>query len=221
MTGAARRARWAELLVLFVAIPLGLAWLRTQRGVDVPVIPVLVGLAGFMSIALSLDRSFRWREGLAFRWRWTAARTVLGRFAVCGAALSALVAMLAPELFLSFPRERPGLWAAVMVLYPLFSVVPQEILYRVFFFHRYEDLLGGAWRTSFHSAVLFGVAHLLFGNWISVVLTAIGGWFFATTYARTRSLWLASFEHALYGQLVFTVGLGLYFYGGTVQLVQR
>ena len=52
-----------------------------------------------------------------------------------------------------------------------------------------------------------------------VVLTAIGGWFFATTYARTRSLWLASFEHALYGQLVFTVGLGQYFYGGTVQMI--
>ena len=56
---------------------------------------------------------------------------------------------------------------------------------------------------------------------LAVALCVIGGWLFADTYSRTRSLWLASAEHALYGCLVFTVGLGRYFYGGTVQTIER
>ncbi|MEM9380550.1 MAG: CPBP family intramembrane glutamic endopeptidase [Planctomycetota bacterium] len=217
--GGSRTRKWLEFLALFVGIPLWLAWAKLFGSYRVPVIPVLIGLTLFVTVILVFDRRFRWREAIAWRWSRGAALGILGRFAILGAALSALVAMVAPHLFLSFPRENPGLWALVMIGYPVLSVVPQEFLYRVFFFHRYEDLLGGAVRTSVHSALLFGVAHLLFGSWISVVLTAIGGWFFATTYARTRSLWLASFEHALYGQLVFTVGLGQYFYGGTVQMI--
>lgn len=216
-----RRARWVELLVLFVVLPVGLAWVRLAAGLDVPVIAVLIGLALFVGLVLARDARFDGRVALAIRWRRSAALAILRRFAICGAVLSALVALLRPELFLSFPRERPGLWLLVMVLYPVLSVVPQELLYRTFFFHSYEDLLGGATRTSVNSALVFGVAHLLFGSWVSVALTAIGGWFFAGTYARTRSLWLASFEHALYGQLVFTVGLGEFFYAGTIQMVER
>ncbi|MEM6672798.1 MAG: CPBP family intramembrane glutamic endopeptidase [Planctomycetota bacterium] len=216
-----RSARWAEYALLFLAIPLGLAWLKQYGRFTVPVIPILIGLTAFIGLVLLTDRRFGWKEAFRFRWSSAAVRSIVGRFVICGAALSALVAMLTPELFLSFPRERPGLWAMVMVLYPVFSVLPQEFLFRVFFFHRYEEMLGGAVRTSFHSAILFGLGHLLFGSWISVVLTAIGGWFFATTYARSRSLWLASFEHALYGQLVFTVGLGQYFYSGTVSVIER
>jgi hypothetical protein len=48
------------------------------------------------------------------------------------------------------------------------------------------------------------------------LLTLIGGWFFAETYARTRSMRLVWLEHALYGCLVFTIGLGDYFYHGNV-----
>ncbi len=45
-------------------------------------------------------------------------------------------------------------------------------------------------------------------------MTIVGGWIFASRYRRTRSLFTVSVEHALYGMLVFTVGLGQYFYHG-------
>lgn len=35
------------------------------------------------------------------------------------------------------------------------------------------------------------------------------------TYRRARSLLAASIEHALYGMLVFSVGLGRFFFHGT------
>ncbi|MEU4707697.1 hypothetical protein AB0G00_14815 [Nocardia salmonicida] len=40
------------------------------------------------------------------------------------------------------------------------------------------------------------------------------GVLFATRYQRTRSLLTTSVEHALYGILMFTIGLGDFFYHG-------
>ncbi|GBR19081.1 hypothetical protein AA3271_0383 [Gluconobacter japonicus NBRC 3271] len=64
------------------------------------------------------------------------------------------------------------------------------------------------------SAVAFGFAHILFLNWIAVGMTLIGGVLFASDYSRHRSLTLTCFEHSLYGCLIFTVGLGRFFYTG-------
>ena len=64
------------------------------------------------------------------------------------------------------------------------------------------------------NALLFGWAHMLYGNWLAIVLSGIGGALFMDTYLRTRSVRLVCIEHALYGNLIFTIGLGEYFYSG-------
>ena len=51
-------------------------------------------------------------------------------------------------------------------------------------------------------------------NELAVVLTLVGGWLFARTYLRTRSLLATAVEHAAYGCLLFTVGLGRWFVTG-------
>jgi membrane protease YdiL (CAAX protease family) len=66
------------------------------------------------------------------------------------------------------------------------------------------------------SGAAFGLAHIVFNNWVAPVLCAVGGVLFAHTYHKTRSLALVCLEHALYGDFVFTVGLGRYFYHGAV-----
>ncbi len=66
------------------------------------------------------------------------------------------------------------------------------------------------------SAVLFSLAHLVFNNWQALVLTAIGGLMLAYTYHRSKSVICVSFEHAIWGNLSFTIGLGEYFSGGTI-----
>ena len=45
-------------------------------------------------------------------------------------------------------------------------------------------------------------------------LLAVGGLMFANTYRRTNSLFLVSLEHALYGNTLFFIGLGWFFWGG-------
>jgi membrane protease YdiL (CAAX protease family) len=65
---------------------------------------------------------------------------------------------------------------------------------------------------------LFGIGHVMFGNWIAVAGTMATGMLFAYRYDRTRSLAAVWLEHTLWGWLVFTVGLGGYFFTGVSNL---
>lgn len=131
--------------------------------------------------------------------------------------ISALVLYaIAPDLLFGLIREEPLLWVLVMLFYPLLSVYPQELIYRSFFFHRYRDLIKNPTLSILFNALLFGYMHIIFHNWIAVALTFIGGLFFAYLYLRSRSLLFVSIVHALYGDLIFTLGLGQYFYHGSI-----
>jgi membrane protease YdiL (CAAX protease family) len=105
-----------------------------------------------------------------------------------------------------------------MFAYPLVSVLPQELAYRVYFFQRYAPLFGSKSGMIAASAIVFGFGHIVFHNWPAVVLTLLGGLLFAKTYRRTSSLLLVSFEHALYGWAVFTIGYGEFLVEGTLRL---
>jgi membrane protease YdiL (CAAX protease family) len=142
---------------------------------------------------------------------------MLGLFVAGAAAIAALVFLYAPKLFLILPRTHPGPWLLVLLLYTVVSVYPQELIYRAFLFHRYRPLLTPSPRAGTLILILvsgstFALMHILFHNWIAVALTAPGGLLFAWRYARTKSLALSSFEHALYGCFLFTIGLGQFFY---------
>ena len=45
-----------------------------------------------------------------------------------------------PQALFLFPKENFKLWIIVMALYPVLSVIPQEFVYRVFFFQRYKTI---------------------------------------------------------------------------------
>jgi membrane protease YdiL (CAAX protease family) len=209
--GLARRA--IELVLLYVGLPLAIAYLVSVQHVSVLLLlqPVLLAILAFLLI----DPTFRVKRELG---RLPPARLllhVLGLFVVVAAALAAFMAYFQPAQFLGLPRRAPIFWAIIMVFYPLLSAFPQELIYRTLFFHRFGVLFGN--RRVLAAAingVLFGFAHIMFGSWISVVLSGLFGFVVAWRYARSRSFWGAWFEHALYGDLVFTVGLGRYFFTG-------
>jgi membrane protease YdiL (CAAX protease family) len=114
----------------------------------------------------------------------------------------------------TFVKAAPAFWALVMFLYPLLSVYPQELIFRAYFFERYQPLFGAGWVMVAASALAFGFMHIALGNWLSVVLSAIGGFLFAMTYHQSGSLVLACIEHAIFGNFIFTIGLGQFFYHG-------
>ncbi|MDW5322502.1 CPBP family intramembrane glutamic endopeptidase [Plantactinospora sp. KLBMP9567] len=208
---AARRGYLAvEYTLLFFGAVLGYV-LAGSPGSPIPPLLLLAGLAaGYLWRRPDFDRRSWWGRA-ALRAEWL---PMLRLWTVAAVLAVAALAVLAPDRLFALPRQSPLLWAAIMVFYPLFSVYPQELIFRGFLMHRYAPVFGsGRWLVA-ASAVAFGFVHLIFGNALSVLATLAGGWLFARRYQRTGSLLVASVEHALYGLLVFTVGLGDFFYHG-------
>jgi membrane protease YdiL (CAAX protease family) len=199
-----------ELLALFVLAPLALS--RAPRMWILP--GILAGGIACLA-ALLVDRSFPRRE----LWNAAAARRgirrVLLRTALVWAGLLVFAfASYGREGMFSFPRARPAVWALVVILYPFFSVYPQEVMYRTFFFHRYGQLFRRPVARVVANALVFGWAHITVHNSTAMVLATVGGLLFASTYETSRSTLLVSAEHALYGDFVFSAGLGGMFISG-------
>lgn len=204
-----------EFAVLFLVVPVGLFVFRRTFGNMI--IPSLVVLALGCTAFLLFDASFE-RRKLWHLPNWKNHLRRIGRsFLIWGSALALLVVLWQPELLLGFPRRNFSMWLFVMVFYPVFSVYPQEIIFRTFLFHRYRALLPTPRARIVASGVAFGLAHVFFNNWLAPVLTLFGGLLFARTYARSQSTLLASLEHGLWGDFIFTLGIGVYFYGGAIQ----
>jgi len=138
-------------------------------------------------------------------------------FVPAAAALTLAVCAFAPGLFLNMPRRKPLFWALIIVLYALFSVAPQTLVYRAFLFQRYRAFFRAEPALTVASAAAFAWLHIALRNWLAPFLTLPAGLLFAWRYARTRSVLASAFEHALCGCAVFTLGLGVYFYTGVIQ----
>jgi hypothetical protein len=209
MTVPATRSgwRWLELGVVFGAAPLVLA-LAPRRMVTLGIIGS--GLASLA--ALLLDPTFPRRQ----LWDAALARQGLRALAVrtvfVWAALFLFALVRAREHLFEMPRTRPVAWLLVMMLYPPISAYSQEIMFRTLFFHRYAGLLRWPAARVIASGLLFGWAHIVVHDLSAIFLASLGGLLFAATYERRRSTLLVSIEHGLYGNVIFTVGLGGLFF---------
>ena len=200
-----------ELTAVFVVVPV-LIYYRGIPNLPIPYI-LLTAFGAFLLLrrdaTFSLSQLTSWGN---FRPFLTA---ILIRDAVCILGLGIAVCLLAPQLLFSLIRRSPWLWALVFLLYPLLSVYPQELLYRAFFFHRYEPLFGRGRGMLLASALAFAFVHIIFRNWLAVGLCAIGGFLFSLTYQTSGSLLLACLDHVIFGNFLFTIGLGQFFYHGS------
>jgi membrane protease YdiL (CAAX protease family) len=132
-------------------------------------------------------------------------------------ALLWLTDLFIPERLFAFPKSSPASWMVVLLVYPILAAYPQEVLFRAFFFHRYGPLFSHPAVLILVNGLSFGLAHILYANWIAPVLASIGGWLFAWRYHRTGSVMAAGIEHALWGNFLFTIGVGWYFYSGALR----
>ena len=139
---------------------------------------------------------------------------ILVTFAATAALLGATIYVIQPDLLFNLVRRAPLFWVVVVVLYPVFSVYPQGIIFRSYFLHRFRSLFPGQPWMILTNAAAFAFMHTIFHNSVAVIFSFAGGVLFAWRYCRTRSLFISSVEHALYGCWIFTVGLGQYFDNG-------
>jgi hypothetical protein len=210
-------ARWTELLLLYLACPLTLTWAVQRFAYRRAMAPLLWVIAGIAVAVLlqdpSFDRGQLTRLPLSHPYLSVAAI----RFCLFAPLLLALGGWLTRDELLrvsGFARRRPHLWVAFALLYTMFSVVPQGILFRVYFLQRFGMLFASRAALLVVGAIIFSLGHVMFRNVPALVITAVGGAFFLDTYVRTHSMLLAAAEHGLYGAVAFTAGLGKFLYLG-------
>ncbi len=213
------RLKTLEMILLFGVLPFVLMIMRSN-GIRVPPLPLL-WLAAAICMGLMSRRKKRSIAGVATHDEGRV--TKAGRadiiesilmVTLCSGLLLALFPMITSSPMFQFPRERPIVWLVVLCLYPVLSVIPQGIIFRRWFVSRYEGVLGSRGTMIFIGALCFGCSHVLFGNIVAPLITAIGGALFMRTYLKSGSGWVADIEHAVLGNVAFTIGYGQWLYSG-------
>lgn len=197
-----------EFAALYLGAPLAIALFMPGRH-------LFQALAVFSLVGLFL----LWRTGgFGFRslvrgWRRVPWLEVLALSAVTLLAGVAILYVTYPERL--FTMLRSGMLPLIWVFYPLLSALPQELIFRPLFFHRYGALLPAGQGAIAINAGIFSFAHLMYWSAVVAVMTFVGGWIFARAYLRYGfpAAWLL---HAVAGNVLFTVGMGAYFYTGNV-----
>jgi membrane protease YdiL (CAAX protease family) len=66
--------------------------------------------------------------------------------------------------------------------------------------------------TVLASGITFSFLHIVYYDPVSIILTLIGGIYFARVYQETRSVLYSAVLHGVLGIVVFGAGLGRYFW---------
>lgn len=199
-----------EFAALYLAAPVAIA---VALPTDL-LFPALLALTLAGIALLRATPGFEWRE-LTTGWSRIAWGRILGLAGATAAIALGVVLTLRPEALFEPGRSMPWLLAAIVVLYPCLSALPQEILFRPLFFRRYGRLLprhAGA-QIAINAAV-FSLAHLIYWSWVVALMTFAGGLAFAQAYRVRRSFPEAVVLHAVAGCILFALGLGAWFYAG-------
>ena len=192
-----------EFFIIFILIPVSFA-------IEYPLwIKMCIGFFGFLYVVFVLLRVEKIKFRIASNLSWTSFFKHVTMLLVGIAILTTLYMWFADKdnLFVVV-ANKPLKWLAFLFIYSFLSVYPQELIYRTFFFQRYQTLFKSEVLFVILNAIVFSLAHIFFRNGLVMVMTFIGGLLFAFTFKKTKSTLLVSIEHAIYGCWLFTVGMG-------------
>lgn len=201
-----------EFVGLYLVMPSLIAWIGPRLPGLLVLWLVCIPCVMFLRRDPGFDRRQLWgRMPLPTGWTGIAIP-----FAINAAILGAGVWHWIPQQLFDLPRNNTILWALLLCLYPVFSVYPQGLVYRVFFEQRYAPLFRAPSTKVIAGGLAFAYMHIVFRNPWAMILSLPAGMLFYARYRETRSLMVSSLEHALYGCFIFSIGLGTYFYQGPV-----
>ena len=192
-----------ELILLFIILPLLLA---------IPYLPMFRLGLGFIGLIYVIWVS---RKLKLFSFKKISVKLqvrdfyfLAAKFIIISLITYFIVSEVYPEELFKSLFNNPIKFIIICLVYTLGSVIPQEFIYRYFFFKRYYLLFPSNIAFVLSNGILFSLAHLFFYNELVLLMTLVGGWIFSLTYLKTKSLRFTILEHALYGCWVYAVGLG-------------
>ena len=197
-----------EFLIIYFLIPLAVILVKFFFSEQKIFVFLPLFLVFFLSLyLLKKTPSFSF-ESLKKKTEWKFFFLVSLVFAISGFFYTI---MLDRNLLFNLPKNYFVLWVLVMLFYPVFSVIPQEIIFRVLFFERYSCLFKNQFMYVVLNSIIFAYIHLVFHNFHAFFITLITSPIFAYAYVN-KSFKTCFLVHTIGGQLVFTYGLGKYFY---------
>lgn len=209
---------WLEQVILFIVFPI-LLWryqdnlrsVETGGSFLVMILPIVaVGLLFFMKYRMNFSlKELGYLPDFKKNFL-----SILKYFIPSAVVYTLLTYFTMPTYLFFLPRKEPDMWMLIMFFYPIMSVVPQGIIYRLFYFKRYAKLFNSSIALIVANGLFFCFAHIMFNNFIALAFTFVGGMLFAWRYNKTQSLLISALEHAMYGNLLFTIGIGRYLVSG-------
>lgn len=173
---------------------------------------ILLPLVLLVFAILHFSTGFRWKELWYFPIKRNTLFKHLGIAVMVSAIMIAWVYLFDRSNLFNLPFGNWKVWLILSTFYPIFSASLQEIIFRTFFFRRYEKLMENECLIILLSAVAFSFAHIFYFHIVSLLLTFILGLYLGWIYARMRSVLFTAILHSIYGNMVFTIGMGQYFW---------
>ncbi|WP_421920165.1 CPBP family intramembrane glutamic endopeptidase [Marinifilum sp.] len=197
---------WTEMLFLFIGLPLLYYFEMIPVHKAIPLVLVFLYCLYIVIKDKKFDREI-FRIKRDYPWQ-----DFLLKGSILLIITSIWVYVFRADVFFHLPRNNFWIWLAVIVTYPIWSAYTQEFIFRAFYYHRYKKLFSNPVVMLLVNALCFAMAHIIFRNWVALIFTFVGSLIFSYTYLRNKSLNAVFLEHSLYGNILFTNGLGIYFY---------
>jgi hypothetical protein len=200
--------RLTEFILLFFGVPL---FIYFDPGMKYPssiVIPILIGIFIF----LRRVPDFKFKDLVTLKlskdqWRTHGIIVIL-----TSVVLLLAVYFFDRENLFNLPKASMLMWIMMCIFYPIFSAFGQEIIYRTFLFYRYRLIFRTDLLFVIASSISFSFVHIVYYSHISIILTLLLGLYLAVGFLKTKSVLFTSILHGFFGNLIFTIGLGTYFW---------
>ena len=95
--------------------------------------------------------------------------------------------------------------SVLLLFYLLFSVIPQEIIFRFLFFYKYKDCFN-KFEILLLNSLVFSFCHLIYFDIYILLFSFFGNLLFTFNYMQNKSLLVVIVEHFLLGQTLIILG---------------
>ena len=95
--------------------------------------------------------------------------------------------------------------SVLLLFYLLFSVIPQEIIFRFLFFYKYKDYFN-KFEILLLNSLVFSFCHLIYFDIYILLFSFFGNLLLTFNYMKNKSLLIVVVEHFLLGQTLIILG---------------
>ena len=178
-----KKYKWIEICFLFIITPVVLF---LELPVLYKVIYLLLGVIYITLISIFIENFSRVKLDRKLKKKTFISIGI--RFLVIALLTILPLYFQNKEALFNVMLNKPTLWLKFSGVYILFSVIPQELIYRTFFVKRYQELIKNEVVFILINSILFSFAHIWFQSWVVLGFTFIGSLLFIKTYLKSASV---------------------------------